>query len=181
MKAKRILAVMLMGIMLMLMTACSTGQNDGNAQNGSGEAVEPENESVSPEDALKAEIETAVVEFEYACQTSDVDAMIDCLDPGLAQALKSGRLLLNWMSSESDSDEMVMDTMLISLMNIADITVELSTVKIEVLDINALEEIATVSADISMNCSTGTYEDEISIRMAKDQDSNKWYITGVTT
>lgn len=180
MKKKKIVALMVACMMLLFVTACSTNQNNTDGQNSSGEAVGLADEVKNPEDALKDEVETAIVEFEYACQTLDVDAMIDCLDPGVAQALKSGRLLLNWMSSESDSDEMIMDTMLISLMNIADITVDFSTMRIEITEINALDEIATVNANLSMSCSTGTYEDEIAIRMSKDTSSNTWYITGVT-
>ena len=91
--------------------------------------------------------------------------------------MKSGRLLLNWMSTKNNTDETVMNTLVISIMSIADISVDLSTMEITAGEITSSGNMATVSADLKMACSTGEYRDKITIRMTKDSD--KWYITGI--
>lgn len=171
MKAKKGVALAVIGLALSMLTACNgdSGQTGTEAE---------ETAVVSAEDTAREEVETAVGEFQYACQTSDVDAMLDCLDPGFSQALKSGRLLLNWMSTQESADEVIMNSMLISVMNIADISVDLTTMNIEIDDIEMKEDMATVNGSLDLESSTGTYHDNITMRMAKDSD--KWYITGVT-
>lgn len=170
MSLKKIMIMLVVSSMLLSSIAC----------NKETETVETtEVESVSSDEAAKEEVETAVGEFQYACQTTDVDAMIECLDPGFAQSLKSGRLLLNWMSTEKNSDEVIMNAMLISIMNIADITVDLSTMNIKIEEIDMKEDMATVDATLELDSTSGVYRDEITMRMARDDD--KWYITGVTT
>lgn len=154
---KKLLALVLCSTMLFIFTACNIGGNNSKKQ----------------------EVEAAIGEFEYACQTSDVDAMLACLDTGFSQSLKSGRLLLNWMSTASDTDAVIMDTMLLTLLNISDITVDMETMQIEIKDITLEDEVASVESVLTMDCSEGTYKDNITIRMFKDTD--RWYISGITT
>lgn len=181
MKMNKVVATAVISAMLLSVTACGAG---GNAVAKGTENTAPvstmaetETETQSEEDALRAEIETTIGEFQYACQTSDVDAALECLDPGFSQALKSGRLLLNWMSTKNNTDETVMNTLVISIMSIADISVDLSTMEITAGEITSSGSMATVDADLKMACSTGEYRDKIKIRMTKDSD--KWYITGI--
>lgn len=172
---KKSIAILLVCTMLLPLSACGKG----NEENETGSEEVAVVESTDPEEMAKEEVETAVGEFQYACQTSDVDAMLDCLDPGFAQSLKSGRLLLNWMSTEKNSDEVIMNTMLIAVMNIADISVDLSTMNIQIEEISLKEDMATVSASLELDSTSGVYRDKITMRMTKD--NNTWYITGVTT
>ena len=172
---KKSIAIFLVCTMLLPLSACGKG----NEENETGSEEVAVVESTDPEEMAKEEVETAVGEFQYACQTSDVDAMLDCLDPGFAQSLKSGRLLLNWMSTEKNSDEAIMNTMLIAVMNIADISVDLSTMNIQIEEISLKEDMATVSASLELDSTSGVYRDKITMRMTKD--NNTWYITGVTT
>lgn len=172
---KKSIAILLVCTMLLPLSACGKG----NEENETGSEEVAVVESTNPEEMAKEEVETAVGEFQYACQTSDVDAMLDCLDPGFAQSLKSGRLLLNWMSTEKNSDEAIMNTMLIAVMNIADISVDLSTMNIRIEEISLKEDMATVSASLELDSTSGVYRDKITMRMTKD--NNTWYITGVTT
>ena len=62
-------------------------------------------------------------------------------------------------------------------MNIADISVDLSTMEIEVEEIDLKEDMATVNGTLNLESTTGTYHDDVTMRMAKNDD--KWYITGV--
>ena len=172
---KKSIAILLVCTMLLPLSACGKG----NEENETGSEEVAVVESTDPEEMAKEEVETAVGKFQYACQTSDVDAMLDCLDPGFAQSLKSGRLLLNWMSTEKNSDEAIMNTMLIAVMNIADISVDLSTMNIRIEEISLKEDMATVSASLELDSTSGVYRDKITMRMTKD--NNTWYITGVTT
>lgn len=179
MKMKKVVAATVISAMLLSVTACGAGGNAvaKETENTAPVSTMTETETQSEEDALRAEIETTIGEFQYACQTSDVDAALECLDPGFSQALKSGRLLLNWMSTKNNTDETVMNTLVISIMSIADISVDLSTMEITAGEITSSGNMATVSADLKMACSTGEYRDKITIRMTKDSD--KWYITGI--
>ena len=72
-----------------------------------------------------------------------------------------------------------MNTMLIAVMNIADISVDLSTMNIQIEEISLKEDMATVSASLELDSTSGVYRDKITMRMTKD--NNTWYITGVTT
>lgn len=166
MKAKRLIAAALICTMLLPMAGCSAVGEDAQI-----EIVE------ETKNTVESEVETAVGEFEYACQTSDVDAMLACMDPGVSQAMKSGRLLLNWMSSKKDSDEIIMDTMLIAVMNISDVTVDFSTMSIEIEKITVENDVATVDAIMIMDCSSGEYRDKVVIRMVKQSET--WCITGI--
>lgn len=174
MKVKRLILGLVIGSML-LTVACN--KKDQVTTENTEQSIIEETETMSLEASIEKEVETAVGEFEYACQTSDVDAMIDCLDPGFAQALKSGRLLLNWMSTKKNNDEIIMDTMLISVMNVSDVTVDFSTMNIKIEEINIKNDVATVNATMIMSCSSGEYRDKVIMRMSKE--SGKWYITGV--
>lgn len=181
MNVKKVLAATAACIMAISLTACTNGKEEKNANiqeaaNVNAEGIAAE-ENVKAEDSEEEEVATAIGEFQYACQTSDVDAMLDCLDPGFSQSLKSGRLLLNWMSTQENADEVIMSSMLIAVMNIADISVDLSTMEIEVEEIDLKEDMATVNGTLNLESTTGTYHDDVTMRMAKNDD--KWYITGV--
>lgn len=181
MNVKKVLAATAACIMAISLTACINGKEEKNADiqeaaNVNAEGIAAE-ENVKAEDSEEEEVATAIGEFQYACQTSDVDAMLDCLDPGFSQSLKSGRLLLNWMSTQENADEVIMSSMLIAVMNIADISVDLSTMEIEVEEIDLKEDMATVNGTLNLESTTGTYHDDVTMRMAKNDD--KWYITGV--
>ena len=183
---KRIAKGMLILVMILSLTACGTEKQPAEEKetetetNAVTETPETPVEPIEKEETADSQIETAVGEFQYACQTSDVDARLECLDPGFAQSLKSGRLLLNWMSTEDNADEVIMKTILISVLNVADIAVDWTTINIEIKEIKAEEEVATVESTMTMESSTDdTYKDEIIIRMSKNDD--KWYITGITT
>lgn len=175
MKAKKVIAMILTCAAISSITACGTGKST-EVQNQETK-VQEEVEEEDPEAATKEEVEGAIQEFEYACQSSDVDAMLECLDAGFAQTLKSERLLLNWMSSKKNYDEVVMNTMLISLLNIPDITVDLSTMDIEISDIEIADNAATAKITWNMSCSSGDYKEDASMHMSKSGD--KWYITGI--
>ena len=181
MKMNKVIATAVISAMLLSTTACGASSNTvitGTENSATASTVaETTTETQSEDDVLRGEIETTIGEFQYACQTSDVDAALECLDPGFSQALKSGRLLLNWMSTKNNTDEKVMSALVISIMSIADISVDLTTMDITVNDIVSAGEMATVNADLKMACSTGEYRDKIKIRMTKDND--KWYITGI--
>lgn len=182
MNVKKVLAATAACIMAISLTACTNGKEEKNANiqeaaNVNAEGIAAE-ENVKAEDSEEEEVATAIGEFQYACQTSDVDAMLDCLDPGFSQSLKSGRLLLNWMSTQENADEVIMNSMLIAVMNIADISVDLSTMEIEVEEIDMKDDMATVNGTLNLESTTGTYHDDITMRMAKSDD--KWYITGMS-
>ena len=181
MKMNKVMAAAVISAMLLSTTACGASSNTattGTENSATASTVaETITETQSEDDVLRGELETTIGEFQYACQTSDVDAALECLDPGFSQALKSGRLLLNWMTTKNNTDEKVMSALVISIMSIADISVDLTTMDITVDDIVSAGEMATVNADLKMACSTGEYRDKIKIRMTKDND--KWYITGI--
>lgn len=184
MKARKVILLLVVCVMLLMTAACSAGGAENQASAGDGETEAAENATVSAEEAKeeteKEAVRTTIGEFEYACQTSDVDAMLGCLNPGFSQSLQTGRLLLNWMSTDKNSDEAIMNTMLISLMHISDITVDPTTIHVEIMDIELKEGLAMINATLMMNCSTGEYKDEVTFRMHMESD-NKWYIAGVTT
>ena len=76
-----------------------------------------------------------------------------------------------------NNDDIIMDAMLITVMNISDVTVDFSTMNIDIEKINLESNVATVDATMIMNCSSGEYRDKVVVRMSKEAD--KWYITGI--
>lgn len=176
MKLKKLTAWIMAGTLMMSMAACGT-ENTGKTAKVEDRQIEVAEQEKDPDADKKAEVETSIQEFEYACQELDVDAMLDCLDSGFAQSMKSERVLLNWMSSKKDNDEIVMSTILLTLMSIDDITVDLSTMNISVRDITVNDDTATVEATWEMKCSSGKYRNDVEIHMSKSGDT--WYITGI--
>ena len=123
------------------------------------------------------EVEMLISEFEYACQTLDVDAVLDCMDPEVAKPLESARMILRWGSTTSD--ELVMEMLLISLFGISDDAVMLDTLKVEIQEMEVKDTTAEAGCTLKMEKSEGMYQAEAKLQMIKDTERAAWYITNI--
>lgn len=165
---KKIVAMIMVSIMILSMAACSSGES---------QKVTPDTEEKSNNG--EAEVETVIGEFEYSCQSSDVDAMLACLDEGVKETLYTGRTLLNWMTTVNNTDEIVMNAMLLSLLHISDISVDLTTMNIDIEEIVVDGGMANAKITMELNGASEVYREKMTMRLASNEDG--WFITGVTS
>lgn len=90
-------------------------------------------------------IENLMTEFEYACNTLDFDAVLNCINPKVSDKIKIATGFVG-MFTDTDTDEMFES--LSDYLSSDDIggTDFFSSIKIEVKDISVEDEAATVAA-----------------------------------
>lgn len=90
-------------------------------------------------------IENLMTEFEYACNTLDFDAVLNCINPKVSDKIKIAAGFVG-MFTDTDTDEMFES--LADYLSSDDIggTDFFSSIKIEVKDITVEDETATVAA-----------------------------------
>lgn len=120
------------------------------------------------------EIENLMTEFEYACNTLDFDAVLNCINPKISDKIKLAAGLVG-MFTETDTDEMF--ERLADYLSADEIggTDFFSSIKIQVEEIDAEEDTAVVSAIL-------TYElngEQVERRATFDciYYIEKWYIS----
>lgn len=149
---KKILALCMAFVMTLSLVAC--GNDKGNE-----------------------EIKMTISEFEYACQSLDTDAMLECMDPEVSQPLRAARLALNWITTTDE--DIILEMIITSLFGIQDDTVRLDTTEISINSIESKEDTATVACKIKMDKDEGTYEEDANIQLYRDNSTGTWYITSI--
>ena len=96
----------------------------------------------------KKEIENLMTEFEYACNTLDFDAVLNCINPKISDKVKLAMGFVG-MFTETDTDEMF--EKLAEYLSKDDIggTDFFSSIKIKVDDISISSDTATVSTTLT--------------------------------
>ncbi len=120
------------------------------------------------------EIENLMTEFEYACNTLDFDAVLNCINPKVSDKIKIAAGLIG-MFTEKDTDDMFES--LAEALSSDDIggTDFFSSIKIKVEDIKVEDETATVSTTLTYD-----FNGEEIVREATFNCvyyTEKWYIS----
>ncbi len=127
--------------------------------------------------ADNTEIRNLITEFEYSCNTLDIDAMLDCITPEISDKI---RLAVGFagMFSDKSSDEMF-EQLANTIMNNSDISGNefFSSVKITVSRIEAVKERAIVDTVLEYTLSGDSYKKEAIFECVTYLD--KWYISNL--
>lgn len=124
----------------------------------------------------KKDIENLILEFEYACNTLDFDAVLNCIDPKISDNIKLAGGLLG-MFTETDTDQMFeeLSQYLLDNTDLGGGTSFFSTIKIDVEDIEIEGEEALVTARLKFNVTGEEMERVASFSCIYYTD--KWYIS----
>ncbi len=124
----------------------------------------------------KSKIKGTISDFEKACQELDLEAMLDCVDPTVAEPAKAGLSLLGALAG--DEAEMLGEVASAIFGSVADPDEFLSKIRIKAGDISVDGDSATVEATLSAEVGGEKIEQPATIRMKQDDD--EWYIAGVS-
>lgn len=118
------------------------------------------------------EIKNLMTEFEYACNTLDFDAVLNCINPKLSDKIK---IAAGFVGMFTDTDEMFESLAdYLSSDNIGG-TDFFSSIKIEVEDITVEDEAATVSAMLTYELNGEEVVREATFNCI--YYTEKWYIS----
>ena len=147
-KAKQLISALLAAAIMMTLCSCTTNAS---------------------------EIEDTLSEFEYACHNLDIHAMLNCIDPDVAEPIKfsiSAYSALTGQDSEDVLDELVeavFETDFEPDEFLSHITITDPKIKVQ-------KNKATVTCIINFEIGGDTYHKDTIINMIKTDD--KWYISG---
>lgn len=121
------------------------------------------------------DIENLMTEFEYACNTLDIDAVLDCINPKVSDKIRLAVGVLG-MFTETDSDEMF-ESLAAALAGESEVigTEFFSSIKIEVNDIQAEKDTATVLTTLTYNLTGDDVVREATFSCI--YYTEKWYIS----
>lgn len=150
-KIQRMLAVVLIICLLLSMTACKS-KSEG--------------------------IKETLSEFESACRELDVNAMLNCIDPDIAQPIKIG--LIVYGKTTGSSIEQTLGEVVTSVFGQNyDPKEFLSNISFEDMKIKAKKRTAKVKCNIVYNIYGEDFKQKATISMMREEDDEKWYISGI--
>ena len=127
-------------------------------------------------DAKSKEVESLLAEFEQACNTLDINAMLDCITPTVADPIKVGVSLYDLFVQQSDDKTLDQIAVVLSGDSKLDGNDFFSSVKIEVRSVKADGENMLAETDLSYTLLGQTYEKDAIFTCTMNSD--KWYISG---
>lgn len=124
----------------------------------------------------KSKIKDTLLEFEYSCQNLDVNGMLNCIDPDVAQPIKAV-LLMYGMSTGEDTSE-VLDELVKTVFGESFKADEfLSHLTVDKVKIKVSGNTAIVNCRLNFEVEGETFTKYARINMVKLDD--KWYISGI--
>lgn len=149
-KMKKLLVLLLSIIMLLSMSGCTSD---------------------------KSQIKDALSEFEYSCQNLDVDAMLACIDPDIADPIRFGVAVYSQV--QGDDYEDVMDGILECLITSqagesVDSEAFFSTISFSDEKIEKKKAYANVACKVNFEMAGEQFTRDANIQMVKRDD--KWYV-----
>lgn len=130
----------------------------------------------------KGDIKGLMKEFESACNDLDIDAMLDCLNPKIADTVNT-TLGLVGMFTDTDTDTML-DSISKALLGGTEEGENgsefFSTIQIDVEEIDAGKNSATVDVEISYEVNGETIDKPAEFTCNYSDEDEKWYISNVS-
>lgn len=125
------------------------------------------------------EIKDTLAEFEYACQSLDLDAMLDCIDPDVAEPIQFALSVYSITTDQDVEDllDLFVDSVFGSNASALDAEELLSYISITNQKVKVKKNTATVSCSLSVELDGKTYDMDLTINMTKADD--RWYIAGI--
>lgn len=127
----------------------------------------------------KSNVKGVIRDFETACNSLDIDAMLDCLNPDIADAVNA---TLGFVGIFTDKDtETMLDSISKTLLGATEEgeggSEFFSTLKIDVEEVIAGRNSATVDAEVSYDLNGETVEKAAEFICNYSDKDEKWYIS----
>ena len=149
---KNIMKLFSLGLAVILMMGCLTGC-----------------------DGTSTEIKNLLTEFEYACNTLDIDAMLNCIDPSISDKVKFGLSLYGLVMKADDDETLDQIARLLSGNSTLDGQEFFSSIKIELNNVSSEGEITKAETTIQYKLLGQNYKRDAVFSCVKSAD--KWYIS----
>ena len=128
----------------------------------------------------KKEIQNVIDEFEYSCQNLDIDAMLNCIDPSVAQPIRA-LILAARLLTGTDAEDAMEDAMDMAINTVFGEDYEseefLKGLSIEDEKISVKRKTATVECKIVFEIAGESFSQNTTIKMKNKDDT--WYISGI--
>ena len=128
----------------------------------------------------RAEIKRTLNNFESACQSLDLNEILDCVKPSVADPIRTGASLVGSLTGQSSAE--LLDSIVPALFG-EDYgsSAFLNSIKIKVESIAVTDNAATAMCTVSYLRSEETVERDATFRLVKegDKESQAWYIEDI--
>lgn len=129
----------------------------------------------------KDEIQNVIDEFEYSCQNLDIDAMLNCIDPSVAQPIRALILAASLLTG-TDAEDATEDAMDMAVNTVFGESYEprefLKGLSIEDEKISVKTKNATVDCKIVFEIAGERFNQNTTIKLKNKDDA--WYISGIS-
>lgn len=167
----RMLTLVLAVVLVCSMTGCSGGSSSRSGGGNSGFSLS----NIFGGGEKKA-IQNTLEEFEYACHNMDLNAILNCIDPDVAQPIKL-LIAIGSMATDTDYEEMLdmlVDQVFGEGLNPQEF---LPKLELAVEDLKVKKDVAAAFAKINFELSGQQFTEPVYFYMIKVDD--KWYISSV--
>ena len=128
----------------------------------------------------RAEIKRTLNDFEHACQTMDLNELLDCIEPSTASTFRTGAGLIGALTGQSSTE--LLDSVVPFLFgeSYAD-SAFLNSIEIEIEGIAVTDDAATAMGTVSFLINGETLVKDTTFRLVKqgDKESQAWYISDI--
>lgn len=127
-----------------------------------------------------SKIKDTIREFEYACQNLDLDAILDTIDPYVADPIRLALALYSGVAGEDYED--MLEDVVDSLIGAAfgdryDPKEFLDTIRITDIKVKTKGSTATVTCELNFEIAGEQFRRDATIYMVEEDDA--WYISGI--
>lgn len=129
-----------------------------------------------------SKIKNTLGEFEYACQNLDIDSMLDCIDPMIADPIRLAVAIYSGATGQDYEDFLdgIFDELVGSLFGTEfDPYDFLGTISISDTKIKAKSNMATAECTLNFEIAGEHFEKDAEIYLTKDKDDDNWYISSI--
>lgn len=128
----------------------------------------------------KQGIKSLIGKFENACNNTDIDAMLDCINPQIADPIKTGIGIYNSIFNGGDDNSAALGSIEEQIIGDKSEGGESSdffeSIEIEIGEITVTEDKASVSATLNFTALGKSYSKPVTISCI--QEGDVWYISG---
>ena len=121
------------------------------------------------------QVNNLLTEFEYACNTLDIDAMLNCIDPAVADPVKVGLSLYGLFAQKDQDETLDQIAQLLSGDSKLDGKEFFSSIKIEIKKVSTKGKSTRAETTIQYKLLGQNYKKDASFMCMKNSD--KWYIS----
>jgi len=131
-------------------------------------------------ESKSSKIKDTLSEFEYACQNLDVDAILDCIDPDIADPIRFAVALYSGATGQDYEDflDSVFDDLVAGVFGIDfDPYDFLSTISFTDIKVKTKKDYATVTCELNFEIAGEQFKRDATIYMIENDEN--WYVASI--